>query len=105
MHWGHDMNGHSINLSVLLSLAERVIDGRKAEGTHVVDLGDREHYHIIPDDAVFSPYTAPSGPFEMGSLSDDLSELGKLLVDEGRVVSSVDVSRLAHVLRAVAAAM
>jgi hypothetical protein len=105
MHWDYEMNGHSINLSVLLGLAERVIEGRKAEGAHIIDLGPREAYHIIPDDDVFSPYVVPEGPFELGSLSDDLNELGKLLVDEKRVVTPVDVTRLAHVLRAVAAAM
>ncbi|MCU0800608.1 MAG: hypothetical protein MUD11_02340 [Rhodobacteraceae bacterium] len=105
MLWGYDMNTHEINLAVLIGLAERVLEGRKAQGVHSVDLGTRELYHCIPDDVVYLPYEQPEGPFEMGSLSDDLNALGKLLVDPDRVVTAVDVSRLAHVLRAVAAAM
>lgn len=99
------MDTHDINVTVLLGMAERVLEGCKKQGVHTVDLAGRELYHCIPDEVVFLPYAQPEGPFEMGSLADDLGELGKLLADEERVVTAVDVGRLAHVLRAMAAAM
>ena len=99
------METRNVNLSVVLGLAERVIEGRKAQGLHVVDLGQRDLYHIIPEDQRFSPYDLPQGPFSMGSLTDDLTELMHLLRDPDRAATPVDVARLGHVLCALAAAM
>ena len=93
------------NLSVLIGMAERVLDGRKAMGFQSVDLGERDRYHIIPDEQLFDVDNIPEGPFPIRSMSDDLAAFGKLLSEHDRPVTSVDVARLAHVHRVLAAVM
>jgi hypothetical protein len=94
-----DMN--NVNLSVVVGLVERVIDDYKARGIHNVDLGGVDTYVAIAPEEMFDVYAEQVGPFPIGSLSDDLMELGKLMSDADRMPTAVDIERLGNLLRAI----
>jgi hypothetical protein len=95
---GLDAEGVSALLSRLGEhLAWRIPDG--AAGL------ERDFYLTIDETAMFNVDAIIEPRVNVGSLHDDIAELGKLLADSDRPISPVDVSRMGHLLLAIAARM
>jgi len=91
----------SINLMMISTLLEAVIDDYKSRGIHSVDISDKDEYWSISTDEMFDIYEQSDEASTLGSLQDDLKELSKLLNQEERVATAVDMERIGNLLRAV----
>ena len=61
----------------------------------------KDYYWNIPDDEIYNPYQEPQN-LTIGQLSDDLTELKRLLEKEEAIL--YDFKRLAEILRVVSVA-
>jgi hypothetical protein len=95
------MDLNAVNLSVIVGMVERVVDDYKARGIHDVNLDTRDAYVSVAPEVMFDVYADQTGPFPIGSLDDDLTELAKLMRDADRMPTAVDLERLGNVLRAI----
>ncbi|WP_227271128.1 hypothetical protein [Roseobacter weihaiensis] len=93
----------TLNLLFLQEALARIIDDHKKRGEHGVDITQTDLYHTIGLKEALNPYDTPSDPLPMGSVDDDLSELKKLMLDEERLATPMDMERVANLLRVAAA--
>jgi hypothetical protein len=95
---GLDAEGLSALLSRLGEhLAWRMPDGAAGLG--------RDLYLTVDEAKMFDVHEIGEPRVNVGSLHDDINELSKLLTDPDRPISPVDVSRMGHLLLALAARM
>lgn len=91
----------TLNLMVLLALAQRIVDEYKERGIHEVTLTGKDLYQSVATEDMFDLEADFGDALPIGSLDDDLNELSKLLNDPSRSPTAVDMERLGNVLRAV----
>jgi hypothetical protein len=68
-----------------------------------IDLSSRDLYWKVSSDTAYDMSKEPA--YSVGSLDDDLDSIRKLILDEERPVTSVDLDRVAAILNAIAEAI
>ena len=92
----------NVPLSGLATLLERIVTGYQQRGVANVDLSKNDLYRVFETGEMFDVYAGAPTVVSIGSLHDDMTELSKLLADQDRIPTAVDIERLGNVLRAVA---
>lgn len=91
----------NVPFAALASLLERIAAEYRQRGIASVDLSARDFYRVFGTNEMFDVYAGTPSPISIGSLHDDIAELGKLLDDPELMTTPLDVERLGNVLRAV----
>lgn len=91
----------NVPFAILAKLLERIATGYRQRGITGADLSERDFYRVFGTDEMFDVYAEAPSPIGIGSLHDDLHELGKLLENPDSMPTPLDIERLGNVLRAI----
>jgi hypothetical protein len=95
----------NLPFDALVFLMERIATEYRSRGIDTIDLSPHDFYRTFGTSEMFEVYADAPSTIGIGSLHDDVMELGKLLQDPDRMPTTVDIERLGNVLRAVSELM